>query len=77
MAFHELWKKNKEEAYKIVATYQKYLKKQSMRLASARRIKKKEQVEKLMEFIDVKLNEKVGIKKAINSLINCQLCSLA
>ena len=77
IAFHELWKVDKEKAYSIVETYQKYLKKQSLRLASARRIKKKEQVEKLMEFIDVKINEKVGIKKAINSLIHCQLCSLA
>ena len=77
IAFHELWKVDKEKAYGIVETYQKYLKKQSLRLASARRIKKKEQVEKLMEFIDVKINEKVGIKRAINSLIHCQLCSLA
>ena len=77
IAFHELWKVDKGKAYGIVETYQKYLKKQSVRLASARRIKKKEQVEKLMEFIDVKINEKVGIKKAINSLIHCQLCSLA
>lgn len=77
IAFHELWKVDKEKAYSIVETYQKYLKKQSLRLASARRIKKKEQVEKLMEFIDIKINEKVGIKKAINSLIHCQLCSLA
>jgi transposase len=77
IAFHELWKVDKEKAYSIVETYQIYLKEQSLRLASARRIKKKEQVEKLMEFIDVKINEKVGIKKAINSLINCQLCSLA
>jgi Integrase core domain len=77
IAFHELWKVDKEKAYLIVDTYQKYLKKQSLRLASARRIKKKEQVEKLMEFIDVKINERVGIKKAITSLIHCQLCSLA
>lgn len=75
--FHELWKIDAKKAYSIVETYQEYLKKQSLRLASARRIKKKEQVEKLMEFIDVKINEKVGIKKAINSLIHCQLCSLA
>ncbi len=77
IAFHELWKVDKEKAYSVVETYQKYLKKQSVRLASARRIKKKEQVEKLMVFIDVKINEKIGIKKAINSLIHCQLCSLA
>ena len=77
IAFHELWKVDKAKAYGIVETYQKYLRKQSIRLASARRINKKEQVEKLMEFIDVKINEKVGIKKAINSLIHCQLCALA
>lgn len=77
IAFHELWKVDKEKAYGIVETYQKYLKKQSLRLAGARRIKKKEQVEKLMKFIDVKINKRVGIKKAINSLVHCQLCSLA
>ena len=77
IAFHELWKTDKEKAFAIVKKYQTYLAKQSRRLASARRIKKKEQVEKLMEFIDIKINEKVGIKNAINSLIHCQLCSLA
>jgi hypothetical protein len=77
IAFHELWKNDKEKAFVIVNEYQKYLAKQSRRLASARRIKKADQVQKLMEFIDVKLNEKVGIKRAINSLINCQLCSVA
>ena len=77
IAFHELWKTDREKAFAIVKKYQTYLAKQSRRLASARRIKKTEQVEKLMEFIDVKLNEKVGIKNAINSLIHCQLCSLA
>ena len=77
IAFHELWKTDKEKALAIVEKYQKYLMKQRKRLASARRIKKTEQVQKLMEFIDVKLNEKVGIKKAKNNLINCQLCSVA
>jgi len=30
-----------------------------------------------MEFIDVKLNKKVGLKRAKESLVNCQLCSVA
>jgi len=77
MAFYELWKTDAEKAFAIVRTYQGYLAKQSRRLAGARRIKKTEQVQKLMEFIDVKLNEKVGLKRAKESLINCQLCSVA
>lgn len=77
IAFYELWKEDKEKAFAIVKKYQTYLTKQARRLASARRIKKKEQVQKLMEFIDIKLKEKVGIKKAKNALINCQLCSVA
>jgi len=77
MAFYELWKSDKEKAFSIVRTYQGYLAKQRRRLAGARRIKKTEQVQKLMEFIDVKLNKKVGLKKAKESLINCQLCSMA
>lgn len=77
IAFYELWKTDKQKVFVIVEKYQKYLAKQSKRLASARRIKKTEQVQKLMEFIDVKLNEKVGLKRVKESLINCQLCSVA
>lgn len=77
MAFYELWKKDEGEAFAIVRKYQGYLAKQSRRLADARRIKKTEQVQKLMEFIDMKLNQKVGLKRAKESLINCQLCSVA
>jgi len=77
IAFHELWKTDKEKAFGIVKKYQAYLMKQRLRLASARRIKKTEQIQKLMEFIDVKLNGKSGIIKAKNNLINCQLCSVA
>lgn len=77
IAFYELWKIDKEKAFAIVNKYQKYLTKQRIRLASARRIKKADQVQKLMEFIDIKLNKKVGIIKAKNNLINCQLCSVA
>ena len=77
IAFHELWKTDKVKAYAIVSKYQSYLAKQSRRLASARKIKKADQIQKLMEFIDVKLNEKNGIKRIKESLINCQLCSVA
>ena len=77
MEFHELWKSDQKKAQEIVDKYQKYLLKQRIRLASARKIKRKDQIEKLMQFIDVKLNKKVGIIKAKNELINCQLCSLA
>ncbi len=77
MEYFTLWKTDKKEAEKITEKYQKYLLKQRIRLASARKIKKKEQIEKLMQFIEVKLNKKVGITRARNQLINCQLCSLA
>lgn len=75
--FYTLWKQDPESAQKIVATYQVYLSKQRKRLASARKIKREEQIQKLMEFIDIKLNKKVGITNAKNALINCQLCSVA
>lgn len=77
IAFYELWKKDKNKAQEIVDKYQKYLLQQRIRLASARKIKRKDQVEKLMQFIDAKLNKNIGIIKAKNNLINCQLCSLA
>lgn len=77
MAFYELWRSDAEKAFAVVRKYQEYLAKQRRRLAGARRIKKTEQVQKLMEFIDVKLNKKVGLKRARESLINCQLCSVA
>jgi len=77
MEFYELWKVDKEKAFAIVEKYQAYLAKQSKRLARARKIKKADQIQKLMKFIDIKLNKKVGIIKAKNNLINCQLCSVA
>ena len=77
MAFYTLWKREPEVAGKIVAEYQTYLARQKKRLASARRIKRQEQIEKLMEFIDAKLNKQVGINKAKTALIECQLCSVA
>lgn len=78
MEFYRLWKKSPEQAYTIVAKWQEYLKKQRIRLARSRRIKKKEQVDALMNFIDTKLqNKKEEVEDAKLQLINCQLCSLA
>lgn len=57
MEFYKLWKTNPKEAYRIKDTYQAYLKKQSRRLAKSRQMKNKEQIEKLMEFIDQKLQK--------------------
>lgn len=47
MAFFELWKVNSDEAFKIVSKYQDYLLKQRIRLASARKIKKKTKLKNL------------------------------
>jgi hypothetical protein len=78
MEFYLLWKKNPDKAYAIVAKWQEYLKKQRLRLASARKIKKKEQIETLMKFIDAKLNhKKQDVEDAKNQLIDCKLCSIA
>ena len=78
MEFYALWKKDPQKAYAITAKWQEYLKKQRIRLARARRVKKKEQIEALMEFIDAKLGgEKIKVEDAKLQLINCQLCSLA
>lgn len=78
MEFYALWKKSPEKAYAITSKWQAYLKKQRLRLARARRIKKKEQIEILMKFIDTKLNgKKQEVEKAKLQLINCKLCSIA
>lgn len=78
MEFYKLWKKNPKEAYAIAEKWQQYLKKQSMRLAKARRIKKKEQIETLMRFIDTKLGkEKQELEDVKLQLIDCKLCSVA
>lgn len=76
--FYRLWKKDPAAAYAITEDWQKYLKKQSIRLARSRRIKKKEQVNALMMFIDAKLkDENAEVENAKLQLITCQLCSLA
>ena len=78
MEFYKLWKRNPKKACIITEKWQKYLKKQRVRLAKARRIKKKEQIEALMKFIDAKLKQKKQeVKNAKLQLINCQLCSIA
>lgn len=76
--FYELWKENPDEAYAITKKYQSYLLKQKIRLANARKIKRKEQIESLMKFIDAKLKDnKTQIQRSRLQLINCQLCSVA
>ena len=78
MEFYSLWKEKPEEAYSITEKYQDYLLKQKKRLANARKIKKKEQIEILMKFIQAKLSDnKRQIHRSKLQLINCQLCSVA
>ena len=78
MEFFRLWKKHPAKAYAIVDEWQEYLKKQRIRLARSRRIKKREQVDALMGFIDAKLRNNMSeVADAKLQLINCQLCSLA
>jgi hypothetical protein len=78
MEFYALWKKNPAAAMKITADWQEYLRKQRLRLATSRRIKKKEQIETLMKFIDAKLNQsKQEVEDAKIQLIDCKLCSVA
>jgi len=78
MEFYKLWKENPDEAYAITKKYQAYLLQQKIRLANARKIKRKEQIEALMKFIDAKLKDnKTQIQRSRLQLINCQLCSVA
>jgi len=78
MEFYALWKRNPDKAYAITAEWQAYLKKQRLRLACARKIKKKEQIETLMKFIDAKLTrKKEDVENAKIQLIDCKLCSIA
>jgi len=77
MEFYALWKKNPNQAYEIVEQWQVYLRKQRKRLNEARRIKRKNQINALMTFIDIKLNRKKGLNQAKLQLQDCQLCSVA
>lgn len=77
--FYQLWKENPDKAYQIKDKYQTYLEKQRKRQNSARRLRKREQIEKLMQFIDAKLNQnqvkKVDLQPYKLELIKCELCS--
>ncbi len=78
MEFYQLWKKDPSQAYAIKDKWQEYLKKQRIGQARRRKIKKKEQIDALMNFINAKLNsKKEQVEDAKLQLINCQLCSLA
>lgn len=78
MEFYLLWKKSPEKAYAITEKWREYLRKQRTRLTKARRIKKKEQIDTLMKFIDAKLKRnKQEVEDAKLQLIDCQLCSVA
>lgn len=77
--FHKLWKKNPEKAYEITEKWQGYLKKQAKRLANSRKMKRREQIDKMMNFIDAKLDQEKGQKIDLQpyklELIKCELCS--
>jgi len=55
MQFYQLWKQSPTQAYAIADQYHDYLKRQKMRQARSRRMRKKEQIEALMQEIDKKL----------------------
>lgn len=79
MAFFKLWQQDPERAYAIKEEYQRYLNRQRRRLSSARRLKSKEQIEKLMNYIEAKLGQnqaqKVELLPYKLELIKCELCS--
>ena len=77
LAFYRLWKEDPKQAYKLAEKWQSYLRNQRKRQAQSRKIKRKEQIEALMKFIDAKLNKNKGLMEAKLQLINCQLCSVA
>jgi chromatin segregation and condensation protein Rec8/ScpA/Scc1 (kleisin family) len=77
MQFYQLWKENPDAAYQIVEKWQDYLRRQRIKQAQSRKIKRKEQIEALMDFIDARLNKNKGLNQAKLQLINCQLCSMA
>ena len=54
MEFYQLWKRNPQASYAIARKWHGYLVRQRKRLASARRMKRTEQINALMKFIDAK-----------------------
>jgi len=77
MEFYQLWKRDPDAAMAITKSWQNYLAKQRKRLALSRRIKRQDQIEKLMTFIDAKLEKNSAEKSIKSALQNCQLCSMA
>ncbi len=77
MEFYQLWKRDPEAATEITQKWQNYLAKQRKRLALSRKIKRKEEIQNLMKFIDTKLDKKSSEKSIKLTLRNCQLCSMA
>lgn len=73
--FYHLWKCDPHAAHALTAQWQRYLAQQRKRLAHARRIKRHDQIEALMQFIDAKLHHPDQLLEAKKQLINCQLCS--
>jgi hypothetical protein len=65
--FFMLWKKSPSKALKITGNYQKYLKKQSKRLAHSRLLKSQQNLQKLMLFIDQKLSNNSSKKRELCS----------
>ena len=76
--FYELWKKDPQKAYAIKDEYKIYLLKQRKRLATSRKIKEKKQIETLMQFISIKLNQngkqEINLAQCKSNLIECKLC---
>jgi len=77
MEFYQLWKRDPGAAMEITKKWQNYLAKQRKRLAVSRRIKRQEEIQNLMKFIDTKLSKKSSKKTIKLTLRNCQLCSMA
>lgn len=77
--FYQLWKQDPEKVYRIKDRYKKYLERQRKKQATARRLKSKEQIERLMEYIDIKLEQKqtqkIDLQPYKLELIKCELCS--
>lgn len=77
MEFYQLWKRDPDAAMAITKNWQNYLAKQRKRLALSRRIKRQDQIQNLMKFIDAKLKKNSSKKSIKSALRTCQLCSVA
>lgn len=75
MEFYKLWQKDKKATHAIIKKYNAYLQKQCIRLAKSRKLKKEKEIEKLMNFIDQKLQKEQPQNSLILHTNNCELCS--